>query len=61
VGFACSYLCQQLFGVPAMNPKAKLKRIINRWPVALIILGGVLTLLWLVLLISFSLSMLQTL
>jgi len=44
-----------------MNPKAKLKRIINRWPVALIILGCVLTLLWLVLLISFSLSMLQTL
>jgi hypothetical protein len=42
-----------------MAPKNNLKKIINRWPIALIIFGVVLTLLWLVLLIVFPLHLLQ--
>jgi hypothetical protein len=42
-----------------MALKTKLTKIINRWPMALIIFGVVLTLLWLVLLILFPLHLLQ--
>ena len=64
----CSYLYQQLGnhkGIPNMlvsQPMAlknKLTKIINRWPMALIMFGVVLTFLWLVLLILFSLHLLQ--
>jgi hypothetical protein len=44
-----------------MTLKSKMAKPIGRWPMALIIFSGVLTLLWLALLISFSLSLLQTL
>jgi hypothetical protein len=39
--------------------KNKMRKIINRWPTALIIFGVVLTLLWLILLIVFPLHLLQ--
>ena len=64
----CSYLCQQLGnakGAPRMlasQPMAlknKMKKIINRWPIALIMFGVVLTFLWLVLLILFPLYLQQ--
>ena len=42
-----------------MALKKKLTKIINRWPMALIMFGVVLTFLWLVLLILFSLHLLQ--
>jgi hypothetical protein len=44
-----------------MTLKNKMTKTADRRPLALIIFGGVLTLLWLALLISFSLSLLQTL
>jgi hypothetical protein len=42
-----------------MALKNKLMKIINRWPMALIIFGVVLTLLWLILLVAFPLHLLQ--
>ena len=45
----------------AMAFKNKLIKIINRWPMALIIFGAVLTLVWAVVLILFPLHLLQIL
>lgn len=44
-----------------MNLRNRISKIIDRWPVALIIFGGLLTVLWLVLLILFPLHFLQLL
>ena len=44
-----------------MTLRNKISKIIDRWPVALIIFGGVLTVLWLVLLFLFPLHLLQLL
>ena len=48
-------------GFQPMALKNKIMKIINRWPMALIVFGLVLTLLWLVLLIMFPLHLLQVL
>jgi len=39
--------------------KDKLIKIIDQWPLALVVLGGLLTLVWLVILIGLSLRLLQ--
>lgn len=39
--------------------KSKLTKIINRWPVALIMVGGAMTLIWLALLVWFLMRLLQ--
>jgi hypothetical protein len=64
----CSQLYQQLRntkGAPMMlasQPMAlknKIRKIINGWPMALILFGVVLTLIWLVLLVLFPLRLLE--
>jgi hypothetical protein len=48
--------------IPAPRPfnlRNKLMKIINQWPLALIVFGGVLTLVWLAVLIWLPLRLLQ--
>jgi hypothetical protein len=43
----------------SMALRHKLTKIINQWPVMLIVVGGTLTLIWLALLIWFPMRLLQ--
>jgi hypothetical protein len=63
----CGQLTQQLENINGASMtlvsqpialKSKLMKIISRWPLVLIILGGMLTLFWIVLLIWFPLHLL---
>ena len=68
VSLGCGQLTQQLENINGasmtlvsqpMALKSKLMKITTRWPLALIILGAALTLVWIILLIWFPLRLLE--